>query len=53
MDVPKTKDTVQTTLRLPRELHKQLAHAAIDAEMDINALIVKLIEQYLKKAGAQ
>lgn len=45
------RDRVSTAVRLPRDLHKKLAHEAIDRDVTVNALITHACEQLLSKNG--
>jgi predicted HicB family RNase H-like nuclease len=41
---------VQVMVRFPKPLYKALCHRAVDAELSWNALMVRLIEEYLPDA---
>jgi hypothetical protein len=48
MKKPKPKETVTTTLRMPRPLWLQIQHAAIDQGKGIAELILHAVGEYLK-----
>jgi hypothetical protein len=48
---PKPKETIATTVRVPRELWDKVQHRAVDEGIGTGELIIRLLGEYLKKGG--
>lgn len=46
-----TQPIIKTTVRLPKALVVKAKHLAVDADCDMNTVIVRALEQYVAKKG--
>ena len=45
------EETSRMTLRLPRELSRQVKHAAVDADCTQQELVIRALRAYFTKGG--
>jgi predicted HicB family RNase H-like nuclease len=46
--VPAEKDRVQVLLRIPRDLHRSLKHAAVDRNISVNEMLSQALRDWWK-----
>lgn len=43
----------QTTIRMPKQLYKDVQHIAIDQETSVNEIVIQLIENFVEETTAE